>query len=138
MVTALLGILAAYKLPGGSTTAPKVAASSSASNSTTTNSSTQTANNYKDGTFTGVLASGDYEDIQVAITVSGGKITDVTTPQANAYSSRSRMIDDYAIPQLKQEVITQQSASIDSISGATYTTQTYIQSLQSAIDQAKA
>ncbi len=138
LATALLGILAASQLPASSSGAQK-AATVTASTSAMTPSSSQSSGQYKDGAFTGTLASGDFEDIQVAITVIGGKITDVSTPQENTYSNgRSRMIDNYAFPQLKQEVISQQSASIDSISGATYTTQTYVQSLQSAIDQAKA
>lgn len=79
-----------------------------------------------------------YEDIQVAITVSGGKITNVTTPVVNSDSGHSEQINNYAIPQLNQQVISNQNAQIDGVSGASYTTQSYTQSLQAALDQAKA
>ncbi|MEP7204583.1 MAG: FMN-binding protein [Candidatus Saccharibacteria bacterium] len=145
VATALLGVLAAYKFPAD-TNAPqarKISTLPLAAAQTTTSpvslSPRPIGSQYKDGSFTGALASGTYEDIQVAITVSGGKITNVTTPQANTYgSNRSQSIDEYAMPLLRREVINSQTASIDSISGATYTSQTYLQSLQSAIDQAKA
>ena len=74
--------------------------------------------------------------VQVQITVSDGKITAaqaVEYPQANP---RDRQINAYALPVLAQEVTQAQSANIDAVSGATVTSDGYIQSLQSAIDQA--
>jgi uncharacterized protein with FMN-binding domain len=74
--------------------------------------------------------------VQVQITVADGKITAaeaVEYPQANP---RDRQINAYALPVLAQEATQAQSADIDAVSGATVTSDGYVQSLQSAIDQA--
>ena len=74
--------------------------------------------------------------MQVEITVTNGKITAakaVVFPQENP---RDQEINSYAVPQLNSEVVKAQSGSIDAVSGATVTSDGYIQSLQSAIDQA--
>jgi uncharacterized protein with FMN-binding domain len=69
--------------------------------------------------------------VQVAITVSGGKITDAGDTQQPADS-----IGANAVQQLNQEVLTVQSANIQAVSGATFTSDGYIKSLQQAVDQA--
>lgn len=86
----------------------------------------------KSGTFTGQAVNTQYGEVQVSITVSNGKITnaDGTLPQGGD------SIGQNAIPQLNQEVLTAQSANIQAVSGATYTSQGYISSLQQAVDQA--
>ena len=74
--------------------------------------------------------------VQVQITVQNGKITKavaVDYPQGNG---RDQEINSYALPVLSQEVTQAQSAKIDAVSGATVTSDGYIQSLQSAIDKA--
>ena len=91
-----------------------------------------------DGTFTGTRQSTRFGDVQVAITVSGGAITDVTTPVLSGNEGRSDQINNQAAPILRSEALAAQSATIDSVSGATYTSGAYISSLQSALDQAKA
>jgi uncharacterized protein with FMN-binding domain len=83
------------------------------------------------GTFTGQAADTNYGPVQVQITVSDGKIT-----QANGVDEGGSSIGQNAIPQLDQEAVQAQSASIQGVSGATYTSQGYIQSLQEAIDSA--
>jgi len=75
--------------------------------------------------------------VQVAITVSGGKITNVAVPQYPNNNGRDVEIANYSLPQLITETLSAQSANIDMVSGATYTSEGYLQSLQSAIDQAK-
>jgi uncharacterized protein with FMN-binding domain len=76
-----------------------------------------------------------YGPVQVQVTVSGGKITDVQ-PLAVPYDNgRSQEINDYAVPILHQEIIDAQSAQIDTVSGATYTSGGYHDSLQSALDK---
>lgn len=149
-IVTVLGMLAAYELPPRSktpTTASTTNTQSQASQNTTATSpsnnsspsaSQANSSGLKDGTFTGTTETGFYDTIQVAITVSGGKITSVNTPTLSGDSGHSDSINSYAVPQLNQEVISAQSAQIDGVSGASYTTQTYTQSLQSAIDQAKA
>jgi uncharacterized protein with FMN-binding domain len=73
---------------------------------------------------------------QVEITVQGGKITQSRAVQYPQNNNRDVSINNYALPILDQEAVQQQSASIDTISGATVTSDGYLQSLQSAIDQA--
>jgi uncharacterized protein with FMN-binding domain len=87
-------------------------------------------------TITGAVDNTQYGPMQVAITVSGGKITKVTVLQHTDVGSLSQQIDDNAIPTLTSEALAAQSAKIDAVSGASYTSAGYIQSLQSAVDQA--
>ncbi|MEA9983844.1 MULTISPECIES: FMN-binding protein [Subtercola] len=89
------------------------------------------------GAFTGSAVSTRYGTVQVQITVSGGKITDVTPLHLTDDGGRSVQISNQAAPILRKEVLAAQSANVDSVSGATYTTDGYLQSLQSALDQAK-
>ncbi|WP_314149910.1 FMN-binding protein [uncultured Leifsonia sp.] len=77
-----------------------------------------------------------YGAIQVQVTLSGSTITKVTELQAPNEDGRSVEINQQAGPMLEQEVLASQSAKIDTISGATYTSEGYIQSLQSALDKA--
>ena len=83
----------------------------------------------------GSVVSTRYGDVEVQVTVASGKITAV---QAIALPSggRSGQISSYAAPVLASEAVTAQSATIDIVSGATYTSQAYAQSLQAALDQA--
>lgn len=89
-----------------------------------------------DGTFTGGAADTRYGPVQVQITVAGGKITDAQAVQYPQESGRDVRINSAAVPELNQEALQAQSAQIDTVSGATYTSEGYQQSLQSAIDQA--
>jgi uncharacterized protein with FMN-binding domain len=73
--------------------------------------------------------------VQVQVTVADGKITDVTTLQMPMNDPRSYSINSYAEPYLRQSALKSQSASIDYVSGATFTSQAYSASLQSALDQ---
>jgi uncharacterized protein with FMN-binding domain len=88
-------------------------------------------------TLTGQAIDTRYGPVQVQITVADGRITRVGVTQVPLDTGRDREINDSAVPQLNQEVLTAQSARIDSISGASYTSQGYDQSLQSALDQAQ-
>ena len=88
-------------------------------------------------TVTGQAVDTFYGPVQVKITVKGGKITAVTATEYPMNSPRDYQINSYAIPALNQEALQASSANIDSISGATYTSQGYIGSLQSAVDQAR-
>ena len=89
------------------------------------------------GTFTGVVVQDPYGQVQVQVTMTGGKITDVTALQLPS-QGRSGLISQSVAPILQGEAISAQSASIDTVSGATYTSQAYAQSLQSALDLARA
>ncbi|MDX3099914.1 FMN-binding protein [Nonomuraea angiospora] len=87
-------------------------------------------------TVTGDPADTRWGPVQVAITVSGGKIADVQVLQAPDGNRRDIEINDAALPILTQEALSAQSAQIDTVSGATYTSEGYARSLQSAIDRA--
>ena len=76
--------------------------------------------------------------MQVQITVSGGVITAADAVDYPTSNPRDRQINQIAVPRLVSETLSAQSAQIDMISGATYTSEGYLQSLQSAIDQASA
>ena len=87
-------------------------------------------------TFLGSAIQTPYGVVQVRIVVANKKITNVSFAQLTAYDSRSQQINSDAAPILLQETLSAQSAQIDSVSGASYTSDGYVQSLQSAIDQA--
>jgi uncharacterized protein with FMN-binding domain len=76
--------------------------------------------------------------MQVELTLDGQRITKVTVLQRTDDGAESNQIDAMAIPQLTSETLAAQSARIDAVSGASYTSAGYIQSLQSALDQAQA
>ncbi|MCZ2527299.1 FMN-binding protein [Streptomyces sp. HB2AG] len=85
---------------------------------------------------TGATVSTQYGPVQVRITLDGGTITGATAVQSPSSTPRSREISSTAVPQLNQRTLAAQSADIDSVSGATYTSAGYRQSLQSALDRA--
>lgn len=87
-------------------------------------------------TYTGDTAATRWGDVQVAITVTNGKITAVKVPVHPHENGRDREINAQALPILVQETLAAQSANIDAVSGATVTSNGYLQSLQSALDAA--
>jgi len=105
---------------------------------TTSGSSSGAGSGGGSGTFTGDSVQTRWGSVQVAITVENGTITKseaVAYPQDNP---RDAEINNYALPILAQEVVQAQSAQIDAVSGATVTSDGYLQSLQSAIDRSRA
>jgi len=86
--------------------------------------------------YTGTAASTRWGDVQVAITVTNGRITDVQVPVYPDGNGRDQEINAYALPTLRQETLDAQSADIDAVSGATVTSDDYLQSLRSALDAA--
>ena len=91
---------------------------------------------YRDGTYAG---SGEYaysDYVQVSAVISGGKLTDVQFSSSSNGPGRSRQIYSYSMPQLKTEAISVQSANVDTISGATYTSDAFQKSLASALAKA--
>ena len=87
-------------------------------------------------TYSGGTAATRWGDVQVTITVTDGKITDVQVPVHPSGNGRDMQINSYALPILVQETLDAQSARIDTVSGATVTTDGYRQSLQAALDAA--
>jgi uncharacterized protein with FMN-binding domain len=74
--------------------------------------------------------------MQVEVTVQNGAITDVKAVQVTDRDGRSTAISNRAVPVLRSEVLSAQSAVVQNVSGATYTSSGYLQSLQSALDAA--
>jgi uncharacterized protein with FMN-binding domain len=87
-------------------------------------------------TVTGPSVDTRWGPVQVAITVDGSTITDVTVPVYPTGNGRDRQINSYALPMLIQDTLDAQSADIDMITGATVTSEGYVQSLQGALDEA--
>jgi uncharacterized protein with FMN-binding domain len=87
-------------------------------------------------TVTGDTVQTQWGPVQVQITVEGGKLTDVAAVQYPNGNGRDQQINAYALPVLAQEALAAQSAHIDHVSGATVTSDGYLKSLQSALDQA--
>jgi uncharacterized protein with FMN-binding domain len=87
-------------------------------------------------TYTGDAVDTRWGPVQVQITVAGGKVTAAQAVQYPNNNGRDVEINSYALPVLSQEAVQKQSAQIDTVSGATVTSDGYLQSLQSALDQA--
>jgi uncharacterized protein with FMN-binding domain len=87
-------------------------------------------------TVTGKVDPTQYGPMQVQLVLAGKKITAVNVLQHTNTGVTSIQIDNMALPKLTSEVLTAQSARIDAVSGATYTSAGYIASLQNAVDAA--
>ena len=151
----------ATKQSAAATTTKKAAAtatkkatsgSSSTSSSTSTNSNSSATNNSAtasatpsapatkaasssvSGSFTGDAINVGYGMVQVKITVSNGKITEASAVQAP--SGRSQRFTDYAVPNLRQQTLSANSAAINGVSGASYTSYGWYKSLISALQKA--
>ena len=126
----------------GTTATSQPSSSATASHPTTAappNSATagQATGGYIDGTYTGSAYSNEFGSWTVTVTIADGQITDVTA-STTAQDRRSQGINTQAVPRLRTQVLTAQSAQVDTISGATLTSHSYLSSLQSALDEARA
>jgi uncharacterized protein with FMN-binding domain len=146
-------LLVSFRTPPAapvSATAPPPASSSTPSPSRTATPSgappssgssptpTPTSGGLRDGTYTGQNVPNFYGPVQVQVVIRGGKITDVKTLQQPTDNPQSAYIASVAMPDLRQEVLQAQSARIYIVSGATYDSDSYAQSVQSALNQAHA
>lgn len=118
--------------PGGTPTAASTVAPHAGGSTATARAASGTR------TSTGDAADTPYGPVQVQVTLSGGKITNIKVLEYPTETGRDQEINGYALPILNQEAMTAQSASIDAVSGATFTSEGYAQSLQSAIDKSRA
>jgi uncharacterized protein with FMN-binding domain len=118
--------------PGNDAAGPSASASPAASGS----AKSVTAGSATAKTVTGAAWPTIYGPVQVKITVASGKITAATAVEYPLDTPRDQQINAYAIPQLNAETVAAGSAHVDTVSGATYTSQGYIGSLQSALDKA--
>lgn len=108
--------------------------SGSSSADTSGSSSTGTATGVS-GTFTGATATNQYGDVTVTVTLENGVITEVEA-DASVYDHHSQRYVQTAIPILRDEVLAADSADVTLVSGATFTSESYLTSLQSALDKA--
>ena len=115
--------------PSGATTPTTNAPGSTTPSKTSPSTATQTK------TLTGTAADNEYGTVQVQVTMQGSQITDIVALQMPDSHNRSVEISQAAEPILRQEALQAQSAQIDLVSGATFTSQSYAQSLQGALDQ---
>jgi uncharacterized protein with FMN-binding domain len=105
---------------------------------TTTPAATATASSGSSGSSgsaTGDAIDTRYGAAQVRVTVSGGKIVKLEALQLQSNDPHSSQISSFAAPQLEQEILSAQSANVDAVSGATFTSASYVQSVQSALDK---
>jgi uncharacterized protein with FMN-binding domain len=121
-------------------TAPSSAATPgstpSATATPTPSATSSTSSTGVTGTFAGSTVETRFGPVQVEIVVSNGKITNVKALQLTNDGGRSVQISNYAAPILRKEVLAAQSAKVRSVGGATYTSEAYLSSLQSALDRA--
>ncbi|XVQ09483.1 FMN-binding protein [Spirillospora sp. CA-255316] len=94
-------------------------------------------NGLKNGVFRGAVSVNPHGPIQVTIRVAGGRITGVTATHATS-PAKTVQVNRRAIPVLRQEALAAQSARIDTVSGATYTSGSFTASLESALAAARA
>ncbi|MFF7644612.1 FMN-binding protein [Streptomyces canus] len=116
--------------PTAALAVPTPSSSSSASSGTGQTATTGTK------TVTGDTIQTRWGPVQVRITIKDGKLTEATAVTYPTDNPRDQEINSYALPRLRSEALQAQSADIDTVSGATYTSDGYRQSLQSALDSA--
>jgi len=129
--TAFSGSLRAQATTGSGSTGGAPESGSSSGSSSGSGSASTTASQ-----VAGDTVQTRYGPVQVQVAVSGSTITDVAVLQYPDGDGRSVQINQYALPQLINETLDAQGSGISMVSGATYTSQGYLQSLQSALDQA--
>lgn len=111
------------------------AATPAAAPSTPSGSSSAATSAKVSGTATGDAISTQYGSAQVRVTVRAGKIVGLEALQLQGPDPRSLEISSSAAPVLQQEVLAKQTANVDAVSGATFTSASYTQSAQSALDK---
>jgi uncharacterized protein with FMN-binding domain len=134
---------ASVKSATGSATQPAATATTKPSVPTRTatcklTATSQPQGQYADGTYTGSVADANWGNVEVQAVITNGQISDVQFLQYPNHRNRSREINDQAMPLLTQEAIQSQQADVDVITGATDTSYAFIQSLATALQQAKA
>jgi uncharacterized protein with FMN-binding domain len=140
-VAGTAGVLAFHPHAPAVQTATAATQSTSAASATATTKSASASSSGSSGSGSGSgTATGDaidtqYGPVQVRVTVKDGKITDIQGLVLTGNDPRSAQISASAEPTLKQEALSRQSADIDAVSGATFTSAGYAQSLQSALDK---
>lgn len=116
---------------------PSTAAGDGRTGSGNMNTGGMTMTGFKDGSYTGPVTDAIYGQVQVAVAISGGKITGVSWPVYPNGSGHTNEVNAIALPRLQQETLAAQSANINIVSGATQTSIAFQQSLAATLAQAK-
>ncbi|MEV7663687.1 FMN-binding protein [Paenarthrobacter sp. NPDC089316] len=120
----------------GTGTATTTSLSSSNSGGSSTGSSGTNKGTTTAATYDGVAVQTRFGTVQVRVTVQGGRITEVTALKLTDAERKSVQISSRAAPVLRSEVLQAQSADVQTVSGATVTSDAYLTSLQAALDAA--
>jgi uncharacterized protein with FMN-binding domain len=137
-VAGTAGVLAFHaQAPARTATAPAPTTATTPATTPTTKStaSGSSGSGSGSGTATGDAVPTRYGNAQVRVTVSGGRIVKVQALQLQGNDPRSLQISSSAEPILQQEVLSRQTAGVDAVSGATFTSASYTRSVQSALDK---
>jgi uncharacterized protein with FMN-binding domain len=121
----------------GTAAATATATTATTAKAAATTVAAKSASGLANGTYTGDSIPTRWGPVQVAVTIAAGKITEVKAIDVPMDRGKSVQINTRATPILRTEALTAQSSSIANVSGATYTSNGYADSLQSAIDQAR-
>jgi uncharacterized protein with FMN-binding domain len=121
-----------------STTSAGTASPNTTQSANLTQSRTKPQSAVRARTAAGSDVSFQYGDLQVKVTMKGKRVSTISVLQLNASDPHSQGIDQTAIPQLQQQALSAQNAQIDGVSGASFTSAAYKQSLQSALDKLRA
>jgi uncharacterized protein with FMN-binding domain len=138
LAVAVIGALGVYGKSHSQpvqTTDPS-AVQSANTTSTGADSSSDNSSTYKDGNYTGSSQSTPYGDVQVAVVISGGKITDVNFLRMPDSEGHSQEVTIGSKPLLEKQTLRNQNSQVDFITGATSTSEAYEQSLQAALNRA--
>ncbi len=129
------GIATGGNVASGGTLSAPGSTSTSQQGQSTGSQGTSTGSGLRDGTVTGQSVNTPYGSVQVKVTVASGSISDVIAVHLTDRGGYSVQVSNYAAPILRGEVLQSQSTQVSMVSGATYTSEAYLTSLQSALDQ---
>lgn len=134
----IIGVFAFYSLMRGHSTTTALPLGASANVTSSTHATSTPRARYKDGTYTGAAADAQWGVVQVRAIIQKGKLTNVQFVQFPDKRERSVTVNKHATPLLASEAIQAQSAQVDVVTGATDTSDAFMQSLADALSQAHA
>lgn len=135
-VVLLFGYNTSTSGPQGVTAQTPIVSTGGTTSSSSSDSSGADPNSGSATTVTGSVAQTRWGPVQVELTVDGGTITAVSVIQYPDGNGKDQEINSYALPILVQETVDAQGSDIDMVSGATVTSEGYLESLQAALDSA--
>jgi uncharacterized protein with FMN-binding domain len=134
-VAGTAGVLAFHAQAPAVHTATATTTTPAATATATSSTSSSSSGSSGSKTATGDAVDTQYGPAQVKVTVKDGKIVSVEAVELQSNDPHSQQISSSAAPTLQQEILSKQSADVDAVSGATFTSASYVQSVQSALDK---